>query len=65
MRRADPLGHCRRGAINLDVTKPDETPAARALGDVTLLVNNAGPRGFLASTAVAQARVEPISFGRC
>ena len=46
--------------IRLDVTKPDEiAAAARACGDVTLLINNAGiaaTGGFLAEDAIAAAQ---------
>ena len=47
-------------SLKLDVTKDkDATAAARAAGDVDLLVNNAGiarPGGFLADAAVQAAR---------
>ena len=46
--------------IKLDVTKPDDiSAAARACGDVTLLINNAGiaaTGGFLGEDAVASAQ---------
>jgi NAD(P)-dependent dehydrogenase (short-subunit alcohol dehydrogenase family) len=46
--------------IRLDVTKPeDAAEAARAAGDVTVLINNAGiarPGGYLADSSVAQLR---------
>lgn len=49
-------------AIRLDVTKPDEVEAAaRALGDVTLLVNNAGisrGSGFLGDDGLIAVRAE-------
>ncbi|CAN5255772.1 SDR family oxidoreductase [soil metagenome] len=49
-------------AIQLDVTKPEEVEAAaRALGDVTLLVNNAGifrGSGFLGDDGLLAVRAE-------
>lgn len=49
-------------AIKLDVTKPDEIEAgARALGDVSLLVNNAGilrGSGFLGDDGLLAVRAE-------
>jgi NAD(P)-dependent dehydrogenase (short-subunit alcohol dehydrogenase family) len=49
-------------AIRLDVTKPDEVEAAaRGLGDVTLLVNNAGisrGSGFLGDDGLMAVRAE-------
>jgi NAD(P)-dependent dehydrogenase (short-subunit alcohol dehydrogenase family) len=55
--------------IQLDVTKPDDiAAAARACGDVTLLINNAGiaaTGGFLAegSVAAAQRHLDTNFFG--
>ncbi|MBI2993283.1 MAG: SDR family oxidoreductase [Gammaproteobacteria bacterium] len=48
--------------IKLDITKPEEVAAAaKACGDVTLLVNNAGiarGSGFLGEKSIANARAE-------
>ena len=55
--------------VRLDVTKPDEVAAAAArLGDVTLVINNAGvaqPGGFLApdSEELARRQFETNFFG--
>jgi NAD(P)-dependent dehydrogenase (short-subunit alcohol dehydrogenase family) len=49
-------------AIRLDVTKPEEVAAvARSLGDVTLVINNAGilrASGFLGDDGLGAARAE-------
>lgn len=49
-------------AVRLDVTKPDEVAAAaRTLGDVTLVINNAGiarGSGFLGDDGLVAARAE-------
>jgi NAD(P)-dependent dehydrogenase (short-subunit alcohol dehydrogenase family) len=56
-------------AIKLDVTKPEDVAAAaRALGDVTLVINNAGiaaTGGFLAEDTIAasQRHIETNVYG--
>src|SRR5882757_8991379 len=60
----DPASVTLRGveAIELDVTKPgDVAAAARHLGDVTVLINNAGISsfgGFLAEGSIDAARAQ-------
>ena len=67
----DPATVTLRGveAIRLDVTKPEDVnAAARRLGDVTVLINNAGigrTGGFLAEDSIetARAQLETNYFG--